>query len=157
MRIRTVVSTAPGETVERGITQTVTTPAAVEEEDDVASPPPSPTPVSPTPPAGADGHSLNDRGYALQQQGRYAEALPLLQQAVPALRGTYTPQDRYEAYANYNLGYTLLQLGRCDEALPYLNRSEQLQGHRTEIDAARAAAEECATRGGRGRGNPNED
>src|SRR5262249_36391161 len=50
---------------------------------------------------------------------------------------------RYEAYANYNLGYTLVQLGRCSDALPYLNRSEQLQGYRSEIADATAAAQRC--------------
>ena len=67
----------------------------------------------------------------------------MLQRAVPALEGTYSSDNRYEAYANYNLGYTLLQLGRCAEALPYLDRSEDLQGFRTEIADARAAAEDC--------------
>ena len=54
------------------------------------------------------------------QQGRYSEALPLLEQAVPALRGT-GPADPAEGYANYNLGFTLLQLGRCTEARTYLD------------------------------------
>jgi tetratricopeptide (TPR) repeat protein len=71
--------------------------------------------------------------------GRYEEALPLLEQALPALRGV-SPN---EAYAEYNLGKTLLELGRCGEALPHLERSEQLQGERSEITAAKQAAQNC--------------
>jgi tetratricopeptide (TPR) repeat protein len=78
-------------------------------------------------------------------QGDYAGALPLLQQAVEKLRGA-GPEDRYEAWALYNLGYTLLQLGRCGEALPLLDRSEALQGKRKEIDRARRAARKCDSR-----------
>ena len=69
------------------------------------------------------------------QQGRYSEALPILEQAVPALRGA-GPSDLAEGYVNYNLGYTLLQLGRCDEAKPYLDRAKTLEPDRTEVDAA---------------------
>jgi len=89
------------------------------------------------------GARLNDNGYALMQSGRYSEALPLLQQSVASLQGSYSSAFRDEAYAEYNLGYTLLQVGRCSEALTYLNRSEQLQGYRSEIAGARAAAERC--------------
>ena len=85
--------------------------------------------------------------------GRYTEALPVLQQAVAKLDGTYTPLHPDEAYARYNLGYTLLQLGQCTQALTYLNESEQLQGPRSEITAARAQAEACLGRGGQGRGH----
>jgi hypothetical protein len=52
-----------------------------------------------------------------------------------------TGDFRYEAYVNYDLGKALAELGRCDEALRYLDRSEQLQGHRSEIDEARAPCE----------------
>ena len=74
------------------------------------------------------------------QEGRYSEALPLLQQAVSKLDGT---GQIYEAYADYNLAYTLISLGRCSEAVPLLDESEQLQGHRAEIDAARSKAAAC--------------
>jgi hypothetical protein len=81
---------------------------------------------------------LNDEAYALMQDGRWEEALPLLQRAVPALRGTYSDDFRYEAYAEYNLGRTLVELGRCDDAVPHLERSRDLQGNREEIrDALR--------------------
>jgi tetratricopeptide (TPR) repeat protein len=71
------------------------------------------------------------------QQGDYEGALPLLERAVPALRGTYSESFPYEAYAEYNLGKTLAELDRCEEALPHLERSEQLQGSRGPITAAK--------------------
>jgi tetratricopeptide (TPR) repeat protein len=98
-----------------------------------------------SPASSATGASLNDTGYRLMQEQRYIEALPLLQQAVAKLHGTYSSGYRYEAWANYNLGYTLLQLGRCREALPRLVRSQQLQGPRIEILRARREARKCAT------------
>jgi serine/threonine-protein kinase len=109
-----------------------------------AEPPPPPPPAAPT----GDAHSLNDQAWALMKQGRYSEALPLLQQAVPALEGA-GPGDLYEGYANYNLGYTLLQLGECKDAKHYLNRAKQLEPDRTEVDSALAAARGCG-HGGKG-------
>ena len=52
----------------------------------------------------------------------------------PLLQGS---GQTYEAYAEYDLGLALAQLGRCDEALAHLDRSQELQGHRKEIDQAR--------------------
>ena len=143
-RIVTRTFTAPGTTRirERTVFETVTTPPEEEEEPEPPPPPPPATTPPPSPPVAADGHTLNDQGYALQQQGRYDEALPLLQQAVVKLRGV-GPADPYEAYANYNLGYTLIQLGRCREALGPLRRSDQLQD-RPELDQAIRQAEACA-------------
>ncbi|MGH3059483.1 MAG: tetratricopeptide repeat protein, partial [Gaiellaceae bacterium] len=82
--------------------------------------------------------ALNDEAFGSHmQQGDYEGALPLLERALPALRGTYSDDFPYEAYAEYNLGKTLAELDRCDEALPHLDRSEELQGHRGPITAAR--------------------
>ena len=44
----------------------------------------------------------------------------------------------YEAYAEYDLGRALAEQGKCPEALRHLDRSEQIQKHRSEIDDARA-------------------
>ena len=74
------------------------------------------------------------------KEGRYSEALPMLQEAVSKLDGT---GEIYEAYADYNLAYTLISLGNCSEAVPLLDESEQIQGHRVEIDAARTRAASC--------------
>ena len=113
------------------------------------APPPTTTvgqttaPAQPSPaPANAvsveQAADLNDEAFALMQDGRWEEALPLLERAVPALRGTYSDDFRYEAYAEYNLGRTLVELGRCDDAVPHLERSRDLQGNHPEIrDALR--------------------
>jgi Flp pilus assembly protein TadD len=76
----------------------------------------------------------------LLQSGDYAGAAALAARALPSLRGRLP----YEAYAEYDLGAALVGLGRCDEALPHLDRSQQLQGHRKEIDQAR---KQCKHRG----------
>ena len=108
--VRTV--TRPGTTVERTITT-------------------SPTATSQPP---ANGAALNNAGYAKMQAGDYSGALPLLQQAVNALQGTGSLD---EAYADYNLAYTRSALGSCDGVLDLLDRSQQIQGHRKEIDHLR--------------------
>ncbi len=87
--------------------------------------------------------ALNDEAFGLMQDGEWEQALALLEQAVPALEGTYSAGFPSEAYAEYNLGRTLAELGRCDEALVHLDRSKQLQGNREEI---RDAKQSC--RGG---------
>ena len=79
---------------------------------------------------------MNDEAFALMEDGRWEEALPLLEGAVRALRNTYSADFPYEAYAEYNLGRTLEALGRCPQARHHLRRSERLQGDREEITAA---------------------
>jgi serine/threonine-protein kinase len=88
----------------------------------------------------ADGATLNNRGYALQQQGRYSDALPLLRAAVAKLEGSGRIE---EAYANYNLGYTLLKLGHCAEAIPHLDHAARIEGNLAPIRRARVAAQRC--------------
>ena len=131
--IRTVRSTVTqqGTTVVQTETVTVTQPASGKPETGAATPLPT-----------GDGHTLNDRGYALMRAGDYAAALPLLRAAVRDLRGA-GPADPYEAYANYNLGYSLSGLGRCDRALGPLWRARRLESSPLvprAIDRARACA-----------------
>jgi eukaryotic-like serine/threonine-protein kinase len=116
--LRTV--TTPGKTIE----QTVTAPAA----------PPPTTVSSPAPASGSSGSDLAAAGYAKMQAGDYSGALPLLEQAVQRLNGSGTLG---EAYADYNLAYTRYELGQCTDVLALLDHSQQIQGHRTEIDALR--------------------
>ena len=94
-------------------------------------------------PIASSPHQLNDDAWALMKQGRYSEALPLLEQAVPALRGA-GPADPFEGYANYNLGYTLVRLDRCSEGMAYLKRAQKLEPERTEVTQAIAEAKQCA-------------
>jgi len=107
--VRTV--TRPGTTVERTITTSPQT----------AQPP-------------ANGAALNNAGFAKMQAGDYNGALPLLEQAVSALQGAGSLD---EAYADYNLAYTRFALGNCTGVLDLLDRSQQIQGHRKEIDQLR--------------------
>jgi eukaryotic-like serine/threonine-protein kinase len=103
------------------------------------------TPLATTalpPPSSGDGHALNDQGFARMRAGDFAGAVPLLQQAVQALRGT-GPRDPYEAFANFNLGFSLLRLGRCDEAVPYLQRAQSLEPSRPEPGRELRRAERC--------------
>jgi serine/threonine protein kinase len=99
-----------------------------------------------------DGAALNREGYARMQAGDFAGALPLLREAVLALKDSNTLD---EAYASYNLAYSrfVVDTSRCDGILGLLDRSERIQGHRSEIDELRRQWEErCASEEGNGRG-----
>jgi eukaryotic-like serine/threonine-protein kinase len=104
-------------------------------------------------PAATSGAELNDLGYSLIQQGRYDEAIPVLQRAVSSLQGsgglTY-------AYALFNLGHALRLAGRPEEAIPYLEQRLRIPNQTDvvaqELALARAAAGIGET-GGSGRGN----
>ena len=102
-----------------------------------AAPPEAPAPSGPL--DVEEAAALNDQAYALMQEGRWQDALLLLERAVPVLRGTYSDDFRYEAYAEYNLGRTQAELGECKEARKHLKRSEHLQGGREELDEALSA------------------
>ena len=124
--------TAQGRTVEQTVTQASTVTQTVEsqgggEGNDQGSPPP-----------GANGSALNDQGFQLLQQGDPQGALPLLESAVSALAGS---GSTIEAYASYNLAWARFALGRCDGVADLLDRSEELQGKRKEIDRLRKQVE----------------
>jgi serine/threonine protein kinase len=84
---------------------------------------------------------LTDEATQLLGEERWEEALRTQRRALNALEDTYADDFRYEAYAAYNMGKALAELGRCQQALRYLDRSEELQGQRDEIDEARAKCE----------------
>jgi eukaryotic-like serine/threonine-protein kinase len=122
-------STAP-RTVVRTVTgpgRTVTGPGST-----VTAQQPAPTTASST-----SGAALNNAGFAKMRAGDYTGALPLLEQAVTKLRGAGSLD---EAYADYNLAFTRFALGSCDDVVPLLERSQQLQGRRHEIDRLRKDA-----------------
>jgi len=100
-----------------------------------------PVTVTTTPGAGSgpSGAALNNAGFSKMQAGDYAGALPLLERAVQKLQGSSSLD---EAYADYNLAYTRFQLGSCDGVLDLLDRSEAIQGQRSEIDSLRRQAED---------------
>jgi tetratricopeptide (TPR) repeat protein/predicted Ser/Thr protein kinase len=98
-------------------------------------------------PGGSDpaaGAALNDEGYGLTQQGRYEQAVPVLERAVASFpKGT---DDLNYAYALYNLGHALRLSGRPREAIPILERRLEIPNQTAtvsrELEAARADAAE---------------
>jgi serine/threonine protein kinase len=109
-------------------------------------PPPETSPTNPEeeqPPVdtGASGAELNDQGFALIQQGRYEEAIPILQRAVEELAPI---GDLTYAYALFNLGNALRLAGRPEEAIPILEQRLEIPNQtgevRKELEAALAAA-----------------
>jgi tRNA A-37 threonylcarbamoyl transferase component Bud32/tetratricopeptide (TPR) repeat protein len=128
-------STAPPTTVVTHV-QTVTTKGQVTTVEKPVTVTTSPAATVPSEPSGA---ALNTAGFRKMQQGDYAGALPLLERAVQKLAGTGSLD---EAYASYNLAYTRFQLGNCDGVLELLDRSEAIQGQRSEIDRLRQEAED---------------
>jgi serine/threonine protein kinase len=134
--VRTV--TSPGTTLRETVTQqapSTTTPAT----------------TAPATTAAASGTDLNNTGYAKMRAGDFAGALPLLEQAVAKLNGTGAID---EAYADFNLAYTRFQLGDCTDVLNLLDASQQIQGHRKEIDDLRHdATKQCGGKHGNGHGS----
>jgi tRNA A-37 threonylcarbamoyl transferase component Bud32/tetratricopeptide (TPR) repeat protein len=118
-------------------------PKAAEEQ---AAPAPAPEEQEPEQPASGDsarGVQLNEEGFALMQQGDYAGAVPILQDAVASF-----PEDSADinyAYALFNLGKSLNRSGNPDEAIPYLEKRlgwpDQRETVQAELDLARRNAE----------------
>jgi Tetratricopeptide repeat len=111
---------------------------------------PAPAPAEPEPAesepgadsSGEDGAALNAEGFELMQQGRYTEAIPVLERAVQAFPEGTTDLDY--AYALFNLGRSLRLAGRPDEAIPILERRLQIPNQtetvRRELAAARRSS-----------------
>jgi tetratricopeptide (TPR) repeat protein len=78
------------------------------------------------------------------QQGRYAEAIPILQKAVESFPAGTT--DLNYAYALYNLGRSLRLAGRPDEAIPILKERlkipNQQETVKRELELAKEQAKE---------------
>ena len=121
--------------------QPAPTPAPEQEAEPEPAPEQEAPAPAPAPDEGASGADLNTQGFELMNQGRYDEAIPVLQQAVDALAGS---ADLNYAYALYNLGRALRLAGRPAEAIPVLEQRLQIPNQqgvvRRELEAARQAA-----------------
>jgi serine/threonine-protein kinase len=96
---------------------------------------------SPAASSSGDGAALNAEGFDLINQGRYAEAVPILRRAVDSYPEGSTDLDY--AYALYNLGNALRLSGHPDEAIPILERRLEIPNQESTVAAelARARAE----------------
>jgi serine/threonine-protein kinase len=97
---------------------------------------------------GSDPAALNDQGFALMNQGKYGEAIPVLQKAVDACGGDVS--DLTCAYATFNLGKSLRLGGRPAEAIPILERRLQNPDQRAEVESELALARAAAGQGDQG-------
>jgi serine/threonine protein kinase len=86
----------------------------------------------------ADGATLNAQGFELINEGRPAEAVPILRQAVAAYPEGST--DLNYAYALYNLGNALRLSGHPEEAIPILERRLEIPNQRSTVAAELALA-----------------
>jgi serine/threonine protein kinase len=107
--------------------------------------PAAPAPAAEAPASSsASGAELNAQGFELMNQGRYAEAVPILQQAVESFpKGT---TDLNYAYALYNLGRSLRLVGQPDKAIPILEQRlkipNQTETVRRELELAKQEAKQ---------------
>jgi serine/threonine protein kinase len=129
VRVTTAVHTVTAQGSTQTVVSTLVTTAA-----------PPTTTTSPSAAVGGDPVAENNNAYELMKQGRFSDALPLLQDAQQQLDGQ---GNLAEAYTDYNLGYTLIQLGQCAAAMPYLERSKELQHGRHEVEDALKQARKC--------------
>jgi serine/threonine-protein kinase len=85
------------------------------------------------------GGALNEEGFAMIQEGRYEEAVPVLEEAV----GAFPPgtEDLSYAYALFNLGNALRLSGRPEEAIPVLERRLEIPNQTEVVRRELAAAE----------------
>ena len=128
-------------------------------------PEPAPEPAAEPPTAqpepaseGTSGVALNDLGFSLIQEGRYDEAIPVLERAVASFgEGS---EDRTYAYALFNLGNALRLAGRPEEAIPILEQRLEIPNQRgtvkRELEAAYAAAGGGSGEGGGDSGGDDE-
>jgi eukaryotic-like serine/threonine-protein kinase len=116
--------------------------AEQEEQQPAATPPAEPEEEEQATQDPAGGAELNEQGFTLMNEGRYEEAIPVLEQAVNSFpSGT---QDLNYAYALFNLGKSLRLAGRPEEAIEVLEQRLQIPNQRgvvrQELELARQAA-----------------
>jgi eukaryotic-like serine/threonine-protein kinase len=108
--------------------------------------PPATTTQQTTPPNGSsDPVALNNKGFALIQQGQATAAVPSLQRSVDAFRAQGRTGQIDYAYALYNLGNALRLSGRPADAIPYLEERLKVSDYKRgvikqELETARRLA-----------------
>jgi serine/threonine-protein kinase len=112
-------------------------------------------PATTTPPAAGaasagDPRDLNNRGFALLQQGNPTAAVPLLQQSVHGFRTQGRTGEIDYAFALYNLGAALRAVGDPGDAIPLLEERLQVSNYKRgvvqqELALARAQAGQGGT------------
>ena len=96
--------------------------------------------------------SLNDLGLTLSERGRYADAEPLLREAIETWRRLEPDASANVAVGLNNLAQTLRQQGRLDDAAAALDEAIAIRRQRFGNDhpllaaRARATSARCATR-----------
>jgi eukaryotic-like serine/threonine-protein kinase len=115
-----------------------------EEPAPTPAPEEQPAPEEPTGGDPAEGARLNEQGFDLMSQGRYDEAIPILQRAVDSFPPGTT--DLNHAYALFNLGQALRLAGRPDEAVPILEQRLQIPNQTGVVRRELALAREAAAR-----------
>src|SRR5262245_34353264 len=100
--------------------QTPATQAPLQPQEQPTRTEPSPSDTGSGGSGGGNPASLNDQGFGLISQGRYGEAISVLQQAVQACGNSVS--DLTCAYATFNLARALRLAGRPGEAIPLLER-----------------------------------
>jgi eukaryotic-like serine/threonine-protein kinase len=119
---------------------------------------PGTTSTAPPPAANGDPKDLNNRGFALMQQGNPAAAVPLLQQSVQSFRREGRTGELDYAFALYNLGASLRATGHPADAIPLLEERLRVSNYkrgivRQELALARQQAGQAAPpQGGGGTG-----
>ena len=105
---------------------------------------PAEQPAEQPPASGASPSELDAQGFDLIGRERYAEAVPILQQAVQGFRDAGDTRSQDYAFALFNLGTALNRSGRPEAAIPLLE--ERLASATT---AARSSRPSSTPRGRR--------
>jgi len=143
---KTTTQGAP-ERTQTQATPAAATPAAEEPPSTQTQTQASTAPMAPT----GDPATLNDKGHTFNEQGRYAEAVALLQESVDGYRRAGRTKELNYAYALYNLGVALNRSGSPAAAVKVLEERlkyrDQLDDVRRELRDAQAKLDDAS--GGR--------
>ncbi len=104
--------------------------------------PPAEEPPAEAPTETTDPSALNDQGKLLNDQGEYADAVPILEQAVEGLRDS--GDELTYNYALYNLGVAYLGNGQPEDAIKVLKERMKYDDQLDTVQATLNDAYEAA-------------